>query len=249
MLVAVFAGPSIFGVDPSELEGLCLYPPAVCGDLLRVAQRSAGAIGLIDGAFESAPAVWHKEILAALSQGVAVFGASSMGALRAAECCDFGMVGIGDIFDAYRTGLRKADADVAVVHAPEALHYRPLTEALVNVEATIARVLDLALISAEEAAALIAAARGIHFKERDWTGIVAATNMPGNRRADVLELVKTCAVNQKRNDARSLLKRMRELAAGHALKIPAFPGAFHRTVFFAALESRVIRARRRAGND
>ena len=41
-------------------------------------------VGVIDGAFLSGPAVWHREIIWALSQGVQVLGAASMGALRAA---------------------------------------------------------------------------------------------------------------------------------------------------------------------
>ena len=40
---------------------------------------------IIDGVFQSEPAVRHKEILWALSLGVPVVGAASMGALRAAE--------------------------------------------------------------------------------------------------------------------------------------------------------------------
>ena len=40
---------------------------------------------IIDGSFQSQPAVRHKEILWALSRGIPVIGAASMGALRAAE--------------------------------------------------------------------------------------------------------------------------------------------------------------------
>ena len=38
-------------------------------------------IGIIDGHFGNVPSVWHKEILFALSKGVEVSGAASMGAL------------------------------------------------------------------------------------------------------------------------------------------------------------------------
>lgn len=50
------------------------------------------------------PAVWHKELLYTLQEGVEVCGASSMGALRAAELESFGMLGVGVIFQAYRDG-------------------------------------------------------------------------------------------------------------------------------------------------
>ena len=84
------------------------------------------AIGIIDGYFQWAPAVWHKEILWAIQQGVHVFGAASMGALRAAELAPFGMRGVGRIFEAYRDGVLPGSGDepfedddeVAVVHGP-----------------------------------------------------------------------------------------------------------------------------------
>ena len=46
---------------------------------------------IVDGSFQWTPAVWHKEILWAMGRGVHVFGAASMGALRAAELDGFGL--------------------------------------------------------------------------------------------------------------------------------------------------------------
>jgi hypothetical protein len=101
----LFSGPTL---PPREaearLDALCL-PPARQGDIWRaVRAHRPAAIGLIDGVFLDAPAVWHREILWALSEGVHVFGAASMGALRAAELDGFGMRGVGRIYAAYRNG-------------------------------------------------------------------------------------------------------------------------------------------------
>jgi hypothetical protein len=54
-------------------------------------QSHPAIIGLIDGYFEVTPTVWHKEILWAMAQGIHVHGSASIGALRAAELCSFGM--------------------------------------------------------------------------------------------------------------------------------------------------------------
>ena len=62
---------------------------------VEVALERPVAIGLIDGYFERVPSVSHKEILWAMSQGIVVIGAASMGALRAAELAPFGMLGVG----------------------------------------------------------------------------------------------------------------------------------------------------------
>jgi hypothetical protein len=74
-------------------------------------------IGLIDGFFGNVPAPWHKEILYAMGRGVKVYGAASMGAIRAAELHRYGMKGAGRIFQAYRLGLLTDDDEVCVLHS------------------------------------------------------------------------------------------------------------------------------------
>src|SRR5690606_15788978 len=132
----VFAGPSLHRDDADAARGIEIRPPARKGDLLVAARDGAAIMGLVDGYFETEPSVWHKEILYCLDQGIVVAGAASMGALRASECAAFGMIGIGRIFQDYHDGRRRADADVAVLHAPAELQHMALTLALVDVELT-----------------------------------------------------------------------------------------------------------------
>src|SRR4030095_14461617 len=134
MSIVVFAGPSIKRADTAA-PGVEFLPPAAEGDMYRAAWQGPRAIGLIDGYFEAQPAVWHKEILWAMSEGIHVFGAASMGALRAAELWSFGMIGVGAIFRAYRRGIINDDAEVAVLHGPAELGYPSVSEGLVNVRA------------------------------------------------------------------------------------------------------------------
>ena len=135
----VFTGPTLSPDDAhGELDAVYL-PPAAQGDVYRAARQRPSAIGIIDGAFERVPAVWHKEILWALVQGIPVFGAASMGALRAAELAPFGMRGVGRIFAAFRDGELEDDDEVAVVHGPADTGYAALSDAMVNIRATLAR--------------------------------------------------------------------------------------------------------------
>src|SRR6185295_3890747 len=93
--VVLFTGPTLSPREACQrLEAVCL-PPAAQGDVYRASLRRPFAIGIIDGYFERVPAVWHKEILWAMSEGIHVFGSASMGALRAAELALFGMIGVG----------------------------------------------------------------------------------------------------------------------------------------------------------
>jgi len=57
-------------------------------------QSHPAIIGLIDGYFEVTPTVRYKEILWAMAQGIHVHGSASIGVLRAAELCSFGMIGV-----------------------------------------------------------------------------------------------------------------------------------------------------------
>jgi hypothetical protein len=117
MTVFVFLGPTLpLAVARRHLDATFL-PPAAHGDVLRVLRHEPAAVGIIDGAFQFVPTLWHKEILVALEAGVRVYGAASMGALRAAELAAFGMVGVGEVFEMFRTGACQDDDDLRGVRA------------------------------------------------------------------------------------------------------------------------------------
>jgi len=166
--VLVFLGPSLSAAEASALLPCELRPPARQGDVFRALGEAPDALVLLDGVFESVPSVWHHELLAALDAGVAVFGASSMGALRGAELHPHGMRGAGRIFEAYRDGLLVDDAEVALLHAPAELGYRALTVPLVQVRAAAAWGQGRGALSAAEARALVRAAEGVHYQDRTW---------------------------------------------------------------------------------
>ena len=96
-------------------------------------------LDLIAGAFGQSLSVWHKEILFALEQGIVVLGAASMGALRAAELDRFGVQGVGEVYRLFSSGALEDDDEVAVMHQPREQGYSPLTCAMVNIRATLAR--------------------------------------------------------------------------------------------------------------
>jgi len=223
----VFAGPSIFGLNCSAFDAVEFRPPAASGDILAAVRQGARSIGLIDGFFGNHAAVWHKEILYALSQGVAMVGAASMGALRAAECEPFGMVGVGEIFEAYRSGARSADSDVAVTHAPPELGYRPVTIALVDAEATI-EAMD-SLLDQDEITRLLVAARQLHFSKRTWCSTVAAAGLS----PVVATLLAESGISVKKADALHLLTMVQR----GQLAPPSSNWLFQDTLFFRNMDN------------
>ena len=114
----MFVGPSLYGCSFERLEDEVWMPPARHGDILRsVLEFSPKQVVLIDGVFHQSLAVWHKEIVFALLEGIVCIGAASMGALRAAELWRYGMIGVGEIFEMYRDG-EEDDSLVAMTFDP-----------------------------------------------------------------------------------------------------------------------------------
>ncbi|MDA7534609.1 TfuA-like protein [Verrucomicrobia bacterium] len=163
---AVFLGPSL----PIEVARRILpadyYPPAQMGDVYHILGAGLKQILIIDGVFHGAPSIWHREILEALRAGIIVYGACSMGALRAAELEPFGMIGLGKIFGWYKSGLIEGDDEVALVHGDKESDYLPMTVPLVNVRETLGRMRMERLINANEASLLLKNIRSICYLER-----------------------------------------------------------------------------------
>ncbi|TCA62131.1 TfuA-like protein [Rhizobium leguminosarum] len=226
----IFAGPSLPDAASLAGEGIGVLPPATQGDVLAAVEQGANVIGLIDGGFEYAAPVWHKEILRALSLGVAVLGAASMGALRAAECHSFGMIGIGRIFEDYRTGRLVDDAAVALTHAPSALGSKPLTVPLVNVSATLDVMQDSGQLASGLRQELEDAASVIFFKKRTWRAVVEqCAGLAEPDRPRLLAALLSNAVDQKRSDALELLKAVQD---ARDIRSNAYlPWKLHKTAF------------------
>ena len=226
----VFLGPSLpLGEAQRILEAVYL-PPVSMGDIYRLMERRPSVIAIIDGLFEQTPAVWHKEILYALSQGVRVLGASSMGALRAAELAAFGMEGVGQVFEAFHRGELEDDDEVAVAHAPAADGFRSLSDAMVNLREGLRQAREAGRISSTTHARLLAAGKSLYYPDRSWRRLFTAAAGLGIPEVELQALREQIARGQpdvKRSDAVQLLQRLAaEQARGPAGPVAAAPASF-----------------------
>ncbi len=217
MKAVVFAGPTISREHLlSQADVVCL-PPVAQGDVYRAARMQPRVIGIIDGYFEGVPAVWHKEILWAMQQGIHVYGSASMGALRASELHDYGMVGIGRVFDAYRRGAYEDDDEVAVLHGPAETNYVALSEALVNIRATLERAQSENIISAELHRGLLDVGKRLFYQERNWDALLDHPLPSGKANAECKALrgwLPEGKVDVKREDAGAMLDAIADLLSG-----------------------------------
>jgi hypothetical protein len=208
MTTLVYVGPTLAAEEVSRrLPAATVLPPAAVGDVLRATRRRGIArIAIIDGYFERMAAVWHKEILVALGKGIQVWGAASMGALRAAELAPFGMRGVGSIFRDYARGVLVADDEVAVAHAPADYGYRAMSDALVNIRYGLTQAARRRVINPAQEPILLELARRRFYRERSWSQLIADARAAGH---DVDALAGWPKPDRKADDARLLLRRLR----------------------------------------
>jgi hypothetical protein len=208
MIAVIFAGPSL--PPPTwSVAGIEWRPPVRQGDLYLAALSAPAIIGVVDGYFEIVPTVWHKEILWAMAQGIHVYGAASIGALRAAELTDFGMKGIGHIYRQFRTGQLTDDDEVAVLHGPAEIGYLQITDAMVNVRATIDRALALGIVEPAFAERLASIGKSLFYKDRTYDAILNAAAEQGLTQEAARAFAAWLAdgkVDQKRIDANEMLQ-------------------------------------------
>ncbi len=236
MSVAVFVGPTLRSEEVQEHLDATILPPVRQGDVYRVARDGPRAIGIIDGYFDGVPSVWHKEILWALEQGIPVFGSASMGALRAAELSDFGMIGVGRVFEDYLSGAIMDDDEVAVLHGPAELGFPALSEPMVSIRATLDMAQTAGVLSADVARTLLDAAKALHYRDRVWDKVIAATGTISGL-DEFRNWLPEGQVDAKGDDARAMLAQMaRYLEAGS--DTPAAPRV-ERTLAWRELRDRV----------
>jgi TfuA protein len=214
----VFLGPSLSHEEARAILPDAIYlPPIARGDLPSVVAAGARVVGIIDGVFHQRFPVTPSEIKDALKQRITVFGAASMGALRAAEMWPFGMIGVGLVFEWYRRGEICADHEVALRFDPESR--RALTVPLVNVRYAVREIVERSVIDASTARTLIAIAETIHYTELRYKTIVGRLDescLPsGLSRAALVEQLE--AFDLKRDDAVTCLERMRGADGGNSL--------------------------------
>lgn len=180
-MIHAYVGPTLSASDPVlAAPGLRVLPPARHGDLLDTAISSGDTVVLVDGVYHQAPALRHKEILAAMGQGIRVIGAASIGALRAAELEPYGMLGVGSIFTAYVRGDIDGDDEVAVGQAPDG-EFGAMTWPLVNLRHILQLAVGDGVLDGERAAELLQGLRAVYYPQRTWAAVRAVCRRQGER--------------------------------------------------------------------
>lgn len=187
----VFLETSLTHIEAKKILPNVVYMPSIKkGDVIRAIKNGYERVVIIDGSFGWTPSVWHKEILIALDYGIEVFGASSMGAIRAAELDSYGMQGFGVVYSLYKNGEVDGDDEVAIAFSA---YNNQQTVPLINIRKTLEK------LNIESKKTILATIKKIFYAERTWEKI--AEVVPEN----IFKLIKLNYVDIKKEDAISLL--------------------------------------------
>jgi len=202
----LFVGSDLAAGSRPDIEVL---PPARHGDIEALLARGEppAAIGLIDGVLPPEPSVTAKELLRALDRGIPVFGAAAIGALRAVECDQYGMVGVGRIYQVYRSGA--IDADDEVLHTPH-------SEPLVNMRFAVAAAVSAGAAAPETGNRFLDIAKRLYYPQRTVTAVLRllAGEVSPDACAALDKFLTTEAPDTAREDTIALVDAMEAYLAG-----------------------------------
>jgi hypothetical protein len=205
--ILVYLGPTLPVMRAMEFLPFGIYrPPARQGDIVSdLVNYNPTHVFLIDGVFNQNLSPWHKELVYALQYPnvKGVYGAASMGALRAADLDYLGMTGVGTIYEWYRDQVTEDDADVAVNFSVRKGRYLlrsvPLVDIRAGVEAIVRAMPEDPV--AKRARDFLDEMRGVYYMDRTpelcheaW-GISWDTPFPfiPQKEADAIELLSNYA--------------------------------------------------------
>ena len=186
--IIIFLGLSIFEEEAKTIIDAEFRPPVRRGDVLKAINDGAEIIGIM---------------------GITVVGGCSMGALRASELDDLGMIGVGEIYKMYRNGTITSDDDVAVAFDPETK--TTLGEALVNIEYKLGRAEEHGIITEDEKEEIIKIAKDLYYPQRSYANIFSKVKMEDEKKTRLIDFIVK-EKDLKYLDAVAVLECIKELA-------------------------------------
>ncbi|MBA2859831.1 TfuA-related McrA-glycine thioamidation protein [Methanococcus maripaludis] len=181
-----------------------IFPPIKRGDLTSEKIFDYDIIGIIDGCFLQSTAVAHREILKVIENNITVFGAGSMGALRASELDTCGMIGVGSVYNLYKNGIISDDDEVAVTFDD---NLNQITFSMISFREMIENALNEKIIDEDDSKRLINSGKELYYPLRTFENVIKKSKISGEKR-EVLEKFLKNQPDIKRNDAFEMLEEI-----------------------------------------
>lgn len=181
--------------------------PIKRGDLGHDIKENPDIIGIIDGVFHQNSAVGHREILNVMKKGVKVFGASSMGALRASELDSLGMIGVGYCYNQYASGAIDSDDDVAVMLDSDTLE--ALSVPLISMKYVFTNAVSENILTEDEKNELIQITKSTFYPKRNYAQTLGKSDLDDETKGNLIDFIRT-SDDIKKEDAKELLEYIKK---------------------------------------
>ena len=207
----VFLGPSLSIEKARKIINAEFLPPAKKGDFIKLSLISEKKIIiLIDGVFlQDYPPTPIEVFQVVNKNNFQVYGASSLGALRAVELEKFGMKGYGQVFELFKKNIINSDDEVAVTFDNS---YNLLSEAMIDIRYNLFLAFKKGIIDKETKQLITRTAKKIYFPFRSYENIVKKSIELYSDRRDTIEdfhnFVSTQRQSLKELDAMGILKKI-----------------------------------------
>lgn len=219
--IKIYCGLSI---DAETVQSIIptamVCPPIKRCDLLKDIDEHYDIVGIIDGEFYNALATTPAEVIDALRCGIKVYGSSSIGALRAVECQEYGMIGVGEIFKHISNLDFFRDDFLAQGYSDASRQNEKIfkTTTYIDLYYILKSLKDAGIITVAEKEQIIEYFAGIYFPNRTeshLTSIILQKEKDPQQKERLLKIVSQCFseklfFSQKQNDAIVLLRRILE---------------------------------------
>lgn len=130
------------------------------------------------------------------------------GALRASELDDMGMIGVGWVYKAYKTGQIESDDDVALIFNPETGEQH--SEALITMNYNFKMACKKGIISTEDLDELNTTAKRIFYPKRTYKSVIMKSGLDSNKKDILMDYIDEKGIDIKREDALLVLKYIKE---------------------------------------
>lgn len=211
----IFLGPSLSRQKAKNILEADYRPPAKKGDLLRLADltKDIAMVGLVDGFFlQDYPPTPIEVYQLATKKNILLVGAASLGALRAVELEKFGMIGIGKIFELYKTGKIDGDDEVAVTF--EEGRHTLQSEAMIDIRFNLFIARRKGIIDENTKRQITKVAKNVYFPFRNYADILDLSKRQYPLSDSYIESFRAYITSNreslKERDAIKLLKYMRQ---------------------------------------
>ena len=195
------------------LPDAIVAPPMKRGQILSDIESGVNVIGIADGSFHQAHAVSVNELRDGLRCGIAIYGSSSMGALRAAELASYGMHGSGKIFEYITQSECFRDDFVGQVYSAHDDTLIKLSIPWVDFFFYLESKRAEQLLDLESQERLLALFTKLDYPDRTSIGLENLIKAEGTFSKEVMILAKgafTQTLNQKKRDGQGMLELIKK---------------------------------------